>query len=97
MLNAIANAVCGGNFDREYNKINREKKECLRVACTCTICGQVFDSIEERKAHEKWHIENKKARRQRYLERKAARDRLAEMERENRIEQYMKELTKEKK
>ena len=94
VLNAIANAVCGGNFDREYNKVNREKKEFLKTACTCTICGQVFDTAEEARAHEKWHIENKKARRQRYLERKEARDRLAEKEREERISKYMKELAK---
>lgn len=93
VLNACANALLG-SFDREYNnEVKRQAKRDLHSR-TCKTCHQVFDTPEEARAHEKWHIENKKARRQRYLERKEARDRLAEMEREGRIEQYMKELAK---
>ena len=93
VLNALANALCG-SFDREYrNEVKRQAKRDLHNR-TCTTCHQVFDTPEEARAHEKWHIENKKARRQRYLERKEARDRLAEKEREERISKYMKELAK---
>ena len=93
VLNALANALCG-SFDREYSKeVKRQARVDLHNR-TCTTCHQVFDTAEEARAHEKWHIENKKARRQRYLERKEARDRLAEKEREERISKYMKELTK---
>ena len=93
VLNALANALCG-SFDREYSKeVKRQARVDLHDR-TCTTCHQVFDTAEEARAHEKWHIENKKARRQRYLERKEARDRLAEKEREERISKYMKELAK---
>lgn len=94
ILNAIANLCCDGSFDKAYRKAVKEKKISETLDRTCSYCRKVFDTIAEREAHEAWHVENKKARRQRYLERKEARDRLAEMERESRIEQYMKELAK---
>ena len=41
---------------------------------TCTYCGQVFDTVEEKQEHEAWHVERKKARRERYLLRKRAKE-----------------------
>ena len=73
-LEAIANAMLGGNFDREYNKIVKRHKLCELHDRTCHYCGQVFDTREEREAHEAWHVERKKARRERYLLRKRAKE-----------------------
>lgn len=74
VLNAIANAVCGGNFDREFNKVMKNKAFANKKSRTCTYCGQVFDTVEEKQAHEAWHVERKKARRERYLLRKRAKE-----------------------
>lgn len=72
VLNAIANAVCGGNFDREFNKVMKNKAFADKKSRTCTYCGQLFDTVEEKREHEAWHVECKKARRERYLLRKRA-------------------------
>ena len=74
VLNAIANAVCGGNFDREFNKVMKNKASANKKSRTCTYCGQVFDTVEEKQAHEAWHVERKKAKRERYLLRKRAKE-----------------------
>ena len=74
VLNAIANAVCGGNFDREFNKVMKNKAFANKKSRTCTYCGQVFDTVEEKQAEEAWHVECKKARRERYLLRKRAKE-----------------------
>lgn len=74
VLNAIANAVCGGNFDREFNKVMKNKAFADKKSRTCTYCGQVFDTVEEKQEHEAWHVECKKARRERYLLRKRAKE-----------------------
>ena len=74
VLNAIANAVCGGNFDREFNKVMKNKAFANKKSRTCTYCGQVFDTVEEKQEHEAWHVERKKARRERYLLRKRAKE-----------------------
>ena len=39
VLNAIANAVCGGNFDREFNKVMKNKAFANKKSRTCTYCG----------------------------------------------------------
>ena len=74
VLNAIANAVCGGNFDREFNKVMKNKAFANKKAHTCIYCGRVFDTVEEKQEHEAWHIERRKARRERYLLRKRAKE-----------------------
>ena len=74
VLNAIANAVCGGNFDREFNKVMKNKAFASKKSRTCTYCGQLLDTVEERQGHEAWHVERKKARRERYLLRKRAKE-----------------------
>ena len=92
LLNAIANAACNGNFDKEYEKILKREKNAHKWLCTCGVCGKVWESKEEADACEMKHIENKKARRQRYLERKEARDRIAAAEREGRINELMQQM-----
>ena len=74
VLNAIANAVCGGNFDREFNKVIKNKAFADKKARTCTYCGKVCDTSEEKIEHEKWHVERRKARHERYLLRKRAKE-----------------------
>lgn len=74
VLNAIANAVCGGNFDREFNKVIKNKAFADKKARTCTYCGKVLDTVEEKEEHEAWHVERRKARHERYLLRKRAKE-----------------------
>lgn len=74
VLNAIANAVCGGNFDREFNKVIKNKAFADKKARTCTYCGKVCDTVEEKEEHEAWHVERRKARHERYLLRKRAKE-----------------------
>ena len=73
-LEAIANAMLDGDFDKAYNKEVKRHKLCELHDRTCKYCGQVFDTIEEREAHEAWHVEHKKARRERYKLRKRAKE-----------------------
>ena len=108
ILNALANAVCGGNFDRLYDKWTKEvgavEKAKDKQDRTCSYCGKLLDSVTEREEHEKWHVECRKAKHERYLIRKEAKKRLAEeqaeidnVKREKEIERVMKELKKEQK
>ena len=104
-LEAIANAFLDGNFDREYEKFLADKKHEYDESCKCKICGRNYYedektgkrtpfTPEDARKHEKWHEQNKKNKREKYLIRKEAKRRLAEAEREGKIEQTMKELYK---
>ena len=73
-LEAIANAMLGGNFDREFNKAVKANALADKKARTCTYCGQLFDTVAEKEAHEDWHVERRKARHERYLLRKRAKE-----------------------
>jgi hypothetical protein len=73
-LEAVANAFLDGNFDREYNKTVKANAFADKKARTCTYCGQLFDTITEKEAHEAWHVERRKARHERYLLRKRAKE-----------------------
>lgn len=73
-LEALANAVSGDNFDREYNKAVKWNKKVNLSNRTCHYCGQLFDTRAEKEAHEAWHVERKKVRRERYLLRKRAKE-----------------------
>ena len=104
VMYAICNAVVGGNFDIAYEKYLKEKeaKENPISARTCSYCGMIFNTIQEKEEHEKLeHIEKRKARHERYLIRKEAKRRLAEIEqekldaeREKAIRAKMKEMQK---
>ena len=73
-LEAIANAFLDGNFDRDFNRAVKANELADKKKRTCTYCGQLFDTVEEKQAHEAWHVERKKARRERYLLRKRAKE-----------------------
>jgi hypothetical protein len=74
VLEALANAVFDGNFEKAYDKAVKTNALCERQDRTCTYCGKVFDTVEEKQAEEAWHIERKKAKRERYLLRKRAKE-----------------------
>ena len=74
VINALANAMCNGNFDREFNKAVKDNARADKKKRTCTYCGQLFDTVEEKQAHEAWHVERRKARHERYLLRKRAKE-----------------------
>lgn len=74
VLEAFANATCGNDFYKVYAEAVKEKKHRDITDRTCTYCGKVFDTIEEKQAHEAWHVERKKARRERYLLRRRAKE-----------------------
>ena len=74
VLEALANMYCDGDFDKVYNKAVKRNELVDKKKRTCTYCGKVFDTVEEKQAEEAWHIERKKARRERYLLRKRAKE-----------------------
>ena len=94
ILFELANAAFNGNFERAYKKFHNDNIRFEKKRLTCNFCGKVFETIEEKTKHENEHIQNKKNKREKYLIRKEAKRRLAEAEREGKIEQTMKELCK---
>lgn len=92
ILEATANMVYGGNFDREYQKEKARKKKIHDALSKCVICGKQFTTPEEARECEKAHVERKKAKHERYLVRKEAKKRIADAEREGEIERIMKEI-----
>lgn len=73
-LEALANAMLGGNFDRDFNRAVKANEFADKKKRTCTYCGKVFDTVEEKQAEEAWHVERRKARHERYLLRKRAKE-----------------------
>ena len=73
-LEALANAMLGGNFDRDFNRAVKANELADKKKRTCKYCGKVFDTVEEREAEEAWHVERRKARHERYLLRKRAKE-----------------------
>lgn len=94
ILFELANTALNGNFERTYKKFHNDNIRFEKKRLTCSFCGKVFDTVEEKQEHENEHIQNKKNKREKYLIRKEAKRRLAEAEREGKIEQTMKELYK---
>ena len=103
ILHTLANVAFKGYFDSNYKRWQKsvayQERLKEKATRTCPICGEVFKTIEEKEKHIKWHEECKARREAKKLERKERREaqrRIAEMQSEGRIEQYMKELaTKE--
>lgn len=92
ILEALANLICNGNFDREYQRTKAKYKKQYAEDCKCQKCGKSFATPELARECEKAHEERRKARREKYLMRKAAIKRAKEME----IEQMAKDILKEK-
>ncbi len=74
VLEAFANATCGNDFYKAYAEAVKEKKHRDIADRTCTYCGKVCDTIEDKNEHEAWHVECRKARHERYLLRKRAKE-----------------------
>lgn len=97
ILKALANrAFVNKKFDWAYKKWRKavayEERQKDIKARTCSVCGKVFETVEEARAHEKWHDDC----RTRKIERREAKRRLAEAEREGRISDIMAELLEER-
>lgn len=97
ILKALANrAFVNDKFDWAYKKWRKavayEERQNDIKARTCSVCGKVFKTIEEARAHEKWHEDCRIHK----IERREAKRRLAEAEREGRIFDIMAELLEEK-
>lgn len=95
ILEAIGNMVYG-NFDREYNKFKAHKKRINDLLCKCNTCGKTYKTQEEARACEKAHVDHKKAKREKYLLNKEAKRRIAEAEREGKINDLIRQLTRKK-
>ena len=74
VLEALANALCNGDFDKVYRKAVKSNKRADEVTRTCKYCGKTFDTVEEKLDHEVWHVERRKARHERYKLRKRAKE-----------------------
>lgn len=96
LLEAIANAVCNGNFDKYYNDDIKAHKRLEKALCRCSICGVTYDTASEARACEQAHKDRKQAKLEKYLISKEAKRRIAEAEREGKIEELMKDLLKKK-
>lgn len=94
ILFELADSAFNGNFERAYKKFHNDNVKFEKKRLTCSFCGKVFETVEEKRKHENEHIQRKKDKREKYLIRKEAKRRLAEAEREGKIEQTMKELYK---
>ena len=92
ILEALANLICNGNFDREYQRTKARYKKEYAEDCKCLKCGKSFATPELARECEKAHEERRKAKREKYLMRKAAIKRAKELE----IEQMAKDMLKEK-
>lgn len=97
VLNAIANAKCGGNFDSEYTKFCKNREKIARLKSKCGCCGKQYSTQEEVKECRKNHIENKIRKHENYLIRREAKRRLAEEEKEKAIKTAMEKIRKEEK
>ena len=97
ILETFANRAYAGNFEKYYDKWVREEKKLNDDKCKCKVCGKKFDTPDDAREHEEWHVEHKKAKRENYLIRKEAKRRLAEKEKENKIEKAIIEIKEEEK
>lgn len=97
ILKALANrAFINDKFDWAYKKWRKavayEKRQNDIKTRTCSVCGRVFDTVEDVIAHEKWHEDCRVHK----IERREAKRRLAEAEREGRISDIMRKLIEER-
>lgn len=97
VLNAIANAKCGGNFDSEYNKYCKNREKIIKIKCKCDCCGKQYWTREDAHECRKKHIENKIRKHENYLIRREAKRRLAEEVKETAIKTAMEKIRKEEK
>lgn len=73
VLEAIANAVCDGDFDKFFRDYLRTKKKEERELCRCPKCGILYNSIEDKDNCVAWHKSVKSRHTLAYKGRKKAR------------------------
>lgn len=95
ILNAIANAVCGGNFDKVYDANLKAKEKARLAECKCSMCGGVYNNPEDARSCEKLHIENKKRRSHNHWLKTEAKRRYKKLCDEGEINAYIKKLAEE--
>lgn len=103
ILHALANEAFKGYFDNRYYRWQKtifyQNRLTEKSTRTCPICGKVSKTIEEKEKHIKWHEEckaHREAKKIEHKERREAQRRIAEMQSEDRIEQYMVEIATKK-
>lgn len=92
ILDTLADRACDGDFGKMYKKFIKEENHLNKKLCTCHVCGTTFETSEQAREHEKWHNENKKRKHEAYLIRKEAKKRIADAERESKIESLMADM-----
>ena len=83
------------NFDSEYEKYLKKKKQLADKEKVCTICGKKFETAEEAYKCVEKHNESKKRKEQRYQEyllRKEAHKKYNELKHEEQVNDYIKKL-----
>lgn len=94
ILEACANLVFD-NFDSEYEKYLKKKKQLADKEKVCTICGKKFETVEEAHKCVEKHNESKERKEQRYQEyllRKEAHKKYNELKHEEQVNDYIKKL-----
>lgn len=94
IINRFADKACMGSFDKAYRNYLKVKELEYKKSCICKTCGTKFETPELAREHEKWHVDHKREKYEAYLIRKEAKKRIAEAEREGRIESLMAEIVK---
>lgn len=101
ILKILADEAFNGEFDKKYKKwqkeIAKEERAEVEKELRCSVCGKKFDTPEDARKHEQWHTDKKEAKKQRYFERCEAKRRIAKMESEKRINNYIEQINKETK
>lgn len=93
IIKKLADLACGGSFEKLYHKWQKDKEFHNNKLRICHVCGKKFDTEEEARNHECWHVENKKRKHEKYIIRKEAKKRIAELEKESKINDMIKEMT----
>lgn len=92
ILGRFADRACMGSFDKTYRDYLKKNELEYKKLCTCKTCGTKFETPELAREHEKWHVDHKREKYEAYLIRKEAKKRIAEAEREGKIETVMSEI-----
>lgn len=94
IIGRFADKACMGSFDKAYRHYLKMKELEHKKSCICKTCGTKFETPELAREHEKWHVDHKREKYEAYLIRKEAKKRIAEAEREGKIESLMAEIVK---
>ena len=101
ILQTLADRAFCGKFENSYKRWQKQLAQAEKMAkaksLKCKVCGETFDTKEKARAHEQWHIDNKRKKYEDYLIRKEAKRRMAENEKEQKINAAIQKIAKENK